>query len=253
MNGTAKLAKLSWLELQADSGTFAKSVGVTPKAYTHRGYDGFKAASTENFIASRTGDRANFVGIMAAQDDQPANATDSGSVLTIALQEAIGTAKKQGSKLTIESLYRDGERNVMSEVGRLRKSRPALEQQPNLFALDKGLLLYELNVGGAPDVEVTERLDPAAEDPLINEWREIADSVTERVEFTVSQNVFPIHPDPTGENSDACDFERYSGELAVDRGGRSFRWLPECHQRSGERGSRRRDVSERASAGKQGP
>ena len=195
-----------------NSGTAAKSVGATPKAYVYDGYGApggsvAPAESEDGFVSAPAGIATNFVGIMAAQDDEKANATARGSVLTKSLHEAFVGLKARGA-VSVQDLFDSTERLVREEIER---SPAYFPQRPNLFAIDKDLVLERLPLGGAAGDPPG--LAPAGDDPLIEEWRSIAESVPRQVEFAVSRQVFRPHPEPQLGNSDSCDAARYGEHL----------------------------------------
>lgn len=197
-----------------NSGTVAKSVGIVPKAYQ---YDGFRSPqasessveASESLVATGGVALNNFIGIMAAQDHESANATQEGSVLTRSIARAVDEAKSSGA-ITVERLFQESEAHVRREMSRLRRANPSLSQQPNLFAHNKGLILTSIALGGGPSDR--RRLRPPEHDALIEEWQGIADGAPRQVEFLVSRHVFPVHPH-SGGGSDACDPERYGQHL----------------------------------------
>ena len=200
-----------------NSGTVAKSIGIVPKAYQ---YDGFRSAqarltdssgdASDSLVAPAGVSLNNFVGIMAAQDHEFANATQEGSVLTRSIVRAVNEAKSHG-EITVESLFQEAEAHVQREMSRLRRANPSLSQQPNLFAHNKGLILTSIPLRG--DRSDPRRLRPPEDDALIEEWQGIADRAPQQVEFLVSRHVFPVHPDSGSSNSDSCDPERYGQHL----------------------------------------
>lgn len=200
-----------------NSGTAAKSIGIAAKAYVYDGYGAPQARvqktsahASAGFSAPTATASANFIGIMASQDHEYANATQRGSVLTRSLLQAITEARPQ-ARVTIGDLFDSVEEHVRHEMARLRKANPSLSQQPNLFTQNKGLILEQLSLAGTPSPG--DRLAPPEDDPLIEKWREIAESVPRQVEFVVSRHVFPEHPGRDREASDHCDAGRYSDHL----------------------------------------
>ena len=190
-----------------NSGTIAKSIGVTPKFIPGpRRMTSVSPGTSRGFRPP--GPSSKFIGIMAAQDHEYALATDEGSVLTNALHRSISAARSAGfADVTVQELYERVSQDVAREMSERFGNHP---QHPNLFVGPdsdglKGLVL-QIGRVGAEDP----RLDPPADDPLINRWMEYADRAGRRVELTVPRQVFTLHPDPRDVNP--CDLS-YSDHL----------------------------------------
>ena len=200
------------------SGTAAKSFAAraVSKAYV------YNPAAAKNLVlppgeslgldAAGAGGRTRFIGIMASQDTETANATNRGSVLTTAVHQAVSAAMQGGGAgVTVERLFAQVGRRVASTMERLKASQPNLSQHPNLFVLpgSEGLRRMRLPLGGGAGD--SPRLDPPEDDPLINEWTAIAERARQRIELTAPRETFRLHPAATGTSRD-CD-PRYSKHL----------------------------------------
>ena len=200
------------------SGTAAKSVSVQAfsKAYV---YD--TAASKDLTLPSGgslgfgpfgAGGAGRFIGIMASQDDETANATRRGSVLTNAVHQAVSAAMQGGgTAVTVEELFDRVDRRVAATMERLKVSQPDLSQHPSLFVVPGSEGLRRLRLPLRPGAGDGSRLDPPEDDPLINEWTRIAERARQRIGLTVLRETFTLHPAYTGTSRD-CD-PRYSDHL----------------------------------------
>ena len=196
-----------------NSGTVAKSIGVTPKFYSY-GATANKTVTTpppgsRSFKPSGVGGESKFIGIMASQDDEYALATNDGSVFTNALHQAISEAMKTDvATVTVEELFQRIERKVSAEMERKFRGH---SQHPNLFVVPgsedmKGLRLpLRRGPGDSP------RLEPPEDDELINKWTRIAERARQRIELTAPRQTFTLHPAYTGTSRD-CD-TKYSEHL----------------------------------------
>ena len=200
------------------SGTAAKGFGAraVSKAYVYNAAAAKDLLSPSDdlpgFDPAGAGGKAKFIGIMASRDDETANATRRGSVLTNAVHQAISTAMQGGGgAVTVERLFQGVDRRVAAAMERLKVSQPNLSQHPSLFVLpgSEGLRRLRLPLGtGAGDGP---RLDPPEDDPLINQWTRVAERARQQIGLTVPRETFRLHPAYTGTRRD-CD-ARYSEHL----------------------------------------
>ena len=200
-----------------NSGTATKGISVFPKFWAYPGYP--RTRVTKDFrsndkgfrVADAGGGGANFIGIMAAQDDELANATGTGSVLTKALHEAVSTLMGRDVRgVTVEDLFQEMEERVASEMRVIAQHNPSASQHPVLSAPAAAPDLRQLRL---PLVaELAGGLEPPTDDPLINEWQGIARSAARQIEFKVNRQTFVPHPDP-GSAATQCNAERYAESL----------------------------------------
>ena len=199
-----------------NSGTSARSIGVTPKyvrVAAPRGAGTKSPGGSRSFGPAGSGSAARFIGIMAAQDHEFALATHDGSVLTNALHRSLSAARKAGAEdIAVQDLFERVNQDVAREMSERHGNHP---QHPNLFVAPgseelKGLLLP---IGRAPAGDA--RLDPPGDDPLINRWTAYADRAGQRVELSVPRQAFTLHPAPTGTSRD-CDPRYADHHLSIE-------------------------------------
>ena len=193
-----------------NSGTATKGIGATPKFYRYPGYPQARAGKGFPVVEAGSGG-ANFIGIMAAQDDELANATGDGSVLTKALHEAVRTLKDRDVRgVSVEDLFQEMEKRVVDDMRVIAQHNSSASQHPVLFvpaaAPDLRQLLLPLVA------ELAGGLEPPTDDPLINKWQGVARSAARQIEFKVNLQTFVPHPDP-GSRATRCNAERYAKSL----------------------------------------
>ena len=196
-----------------NSGTATKSAALTlkPKVYTYPGYSPATQTRSRKGILQPVDARrgaSNFIGIMAAQDDEFANATSKGSILTNAVHEAMHALKaRKADSVTVEDLFGAVNEIVLREMAAIRG---AASQHPNLYvpANSARLRQFRLPVAAAAGTD----LRPPTDDPLINEWLDISRRAERPIEFKVNRLKFRPHPDPNNERTQ-CDRTRYAGSL----------------------------------------
>lgn len=200
-----------------NSGTATKGISVFPKFWAYPGYP--RTRVTKDFrsndkgfrVADAGGGGANFIGIMAAQDDELANATGTGSVLTKALHEAVRTLKgRDVSGVSVEDLFQEMEKLVVDDMRVIAQHNSSASQHPVLFVPAAAPDLRQLRL---PLVaELAGGLEPPTDDPLINEWQGVARRAARQIEFKVNRQTFVPHPDP-GSAATRCNAERYAESL----------------------------------------
>lgn len=193
-----------------NSGTATKGIGATPKFYRYPGFEQARAGKGFPVVEAGSGG-ANFIGIMAAQDDELANATKDGSVLTKALHKAVRTLKgRDASGVSVEDLFQEMEKLVVDDMRVIAQHNSSASQHPVLFVPAAAPDLRQLRL---PLVaELAGGLEPPTDDPLINEWQGIARSAARQIEFKVNEQTFVPHPDP-GSRATRCNAERYAQSL----------------------------------------
>ena len=178
------------------SGSMTKGIRGTPKIYRYPGSRQESLGATrkgidvrrESFtMAEAASGGANFIGIMAARDDELALATEHGSIFTNALHEAVRTFKGRGG-VTVEDLFQQIEKRVA--VG-LQFFHPAQHHHPVLAVPSAAPELRQLRL---PLVAELGGLDPPTDDPLIDAWQGVVESAASRIEFKMSRQELVPHP-----------------------------------------------------------
>ena len=193
-----------------NSGTATKGIGATPKFYRYPGYPQERAGKGFPVVEAGSGG-ANFIGIMAAQDDELANATSDGSVLTKALHKAVRTLKDRDVRgVSVEDLFQEMEKRVVDDMRVIAQHNSSASQHPVLFVPAAAPDLRQLRLTLV--AELAGGLEPPTDDPLINEWQGVARRAARQIEFKVNRQTFVPHPDP-GSAATRCNAERYAESL----------------------------------------
>ena len=188
------------------SGSMTKGIGATPKIYRYPGDRQESLGATrikgidvrrESFtMAEAASGGANFIGIMAAEDDELALATTGGSVFTNALHKAVHTFKGRDG-VTVEDLFQQIEKEVafgLQSFDQAQHHHPVLAVPSAAPELRQLRLPLVADLGG---------LYPPTEDPLINAWQEVVQSAASRIEFKMSRQELVPHPN-SGDKSTRC-------------------------------------------------
>jgi len=183
-----------------NSGTSAKNFepALTAKYYAYgaRVPAGAEVVEGSRSFKPLSGDETpNFIGIMAAQDHEFANATAMGSVLTKALHESVSSW--EGKELTVRDLFLDTKRRVDEEIAVLRARDARISQNPRLFAENASLRGLRLSLARSEPRPVPE------DDPLIREWHDLAARAPGRIEFGAGRQTYVESP-PGVSGRDLC-------------------------------------------------
>jgi len=141
---------------------------VSPRSFT---------VSEANSGSSFTTATTNYLGLMAAQEDEFANATGQGSVMTVAVARAVEQAIQSNTPITVDGLHRravvESER-FRAEMARLRPDQP-VKQTPQIRGdlARKGINIRKMENRFA----------------MVEEW---ADSVPDKLVFKTNKVLFRV-------------------------------------------------------------